>query len=370
MKIVSLKPELTFDDILILPGKSNFPINEDHQKTDISTQVSKNLTIDTPLTSSPMPGITEVEMAITLGKMGGLGFLHPYQSNAQQIIQVQQIKKHKVKLAVDISDITDKGLKYVGKLLKLGVDLISIETAQAHNKQTLTFIKKIKKTYPKAEVCVALIVTENSVKDLIKAGADSIRVGIGGGSHCTTRLVTGIGRPQLTAIKKCSEISKKYNVPIISDTGIRYAGDIAKALVFGADTVMIGGLFAGTDECPGDLIKKKGKYYKHSWGMCTQEAWQKKKPWELNFRSIERKAKDIIKDVILHQPTTYQKGFEEGVGGLIPYKGSVKPTIEKLNDGLRRAMWYVGAESIKDLRKKAQIVLVTPNTIPDNIPQI
>ena len=217
MKIVSLKPELTFDDVLILPGKSDFVIDDDYKKTDLSAQVSKNLTIDIPITSSPMPGVTEVEMAIALGKMGGLGFLHPFQSHSQQLEQAKKIKKHKVKLAVAVSDITNKGFKQVGRLLKLGVDLICVETAQAHNKQTLAFIRKIKKTYPKSEVCAALIVTEDSVKDLIRAGADSIRVGIGGGSHCTTRLVTGVGRPQLTAIKKCSEISKKHKIPIISD---------------------------------------------------------------------------------------------------------------------------------------------------------
>jgi len=370
MKIVSLKPELTFDDVLILPGKSDFVIDDDYKKTDLSAQVSKNLTIDIPITSSPMPGVTEVEMAIALGKMGGLGFLHPFQSHSQQLEQAKKIKKHKVKLAVAVSDITNKGFKQVGRLLKLGVDLICVETAQAHNKQTLAFIRKIKKTYPKSEVCAALIVTEDSVKDLIRAGADSIRVGIGGGSHCTTRLVTGVGRPQLTAIKKCSEISKKHKIPIISDTGIRYAGDIAKALVFGADAVMIGGLFSGTDECPGNLIKKRGKYYKHSWGMCTQEAWQNKKPWEVDFRGVKRKIKDTIKDVVFHEPTMNQRGFEEGVGTLIPYKGSVEPIVEKLNSGLRRAMWYTGAKSIKELKKKSRIVLTTSHSINDNIPRI
>lgn len=370
MKILSLKPELTFDDVLILPNKSNFVIEDDYKNTEISTKVSKNLKIDIPITSSPMPRVTEVQMAITLGKMGGLGFLHTFQSFSQQLAQAREVKKHKVKVAVSVADLTDKGLKHVGKLLKAGVDLICVETAQAHNKQTLSFIRKIKKSYPKAEVCASLIVTEDSVEDLIKAGADSIRVGIGGGSHCTTRLVTGIGRPQLTAVEKCVKIAKKYKVPVISDTGIRYAGDIAKALAFGANAVMIGGLFAGAYECPGKIIKKNGKYYKKSWGMCSKEAWYDVKNPKNSFGEIKQKIKEVIKDVVFHKPTVNHNGFEEGVSGLIPYQGSVKPLVEKLNSGLKRSMWYVGATSIEELRKKARVVIVTPNTMMDNIPRI
>lgn len=377
MKILSNTPELTFNDVLLLPAYSDFSMIEDTIKTNLKTKISKNLEIDIPICSSPMPNISETKMAIALGKLGGIAFLHCFQSFKKQLQQVKEIKKHHVKIAVSVSDFSPKGLQHVSRLLKLKTDLICIETAQAENLQTINFLKKIKKKHPSAQVCVALVVTGKATEALIKAGADSIRVGIGGGSHCTTRLVTGVGRPQLSAVLDCYQIAKKYNVPLISDTGIEHAGDITKAIAFGASAVMIGGLFSGTDECPGPIITRNGQNYKFSAGMCSNQTEYKPKLSSINYLQL---IKTIIKKII-HYPSSNKNHFvssysqpfsftHEGVSGLIPYKGSVIQIVGELVGGLRRSMWYLGCKNLDEIRKNTEVVVVSPNTTRDNIPRI
>lgn len=375
MKILNKSPELTFNDVLLLPNYSTFNMVDDTQKTSIKTKISKNLEIDIPICSSPMSHVTGTEMAIAIGKLGGIGFIHCFQSQKEQIIQVKEVKKNKVKLAVSVSDFSKNGITHIEKLLKLGTDLICVETAHAFNLQTITFIKKIKKLFPKAEICASLVVTPEATDALIQAGADSIRVGIGGGSHCTTRLVTGVGRPQLSAIADCYQIAKKSDIPIISDTGIEYSGDIAKAIAFGANAVMIGGLFTGTDESPGEIINIKGKRYKFSSGMCSNKT--RYSP-NINPDQFIKNIKTIIKKIIKYHKdkdfiANYSQPFQfthEGVSGLIPYKGSVVPIINNLTGGLKRSMWYLGCSDLNDIKSKSKVVIVTSNSIKDNQPRI
>ncbi len=372
MKILSRTPEITFDDVLILPNKTDFSIEEESLNIDLQTRVSRNIQIKIPIVSAPMPGVTESKMAITLGKLGGMGFIHHFQSFERQLLQVQEVKRAGVKVAACISDFTEKGYAHIENLLKLKTDIISIETASAHNKPTIDFLKKVKKKYQKAEISVALVVTQNATEELIKAGADSIRVGIGGGSHCTTRLVTGVGRPQLSAVQACYSIAKKYNIPIISDTGIKYSGDVVKALVFGGDTVMLGGILSGTEECPGSIIIKAGKKYKYSWGMCTNTAIQHQQLNRLSQNlEIIKKIKNYLRSLILISQTKENMHFfEEGIEKLIPYKGSVIPIITQIISGIKRSMWYQGSINIKDLRNNAKVVLVSNNTYYENLPRI
>lgn len=377
MKVTSYSPEFTFDDVLLLPNKSDYQIEQEQEKIILKTKISRHITLDIPIVSSPMPNVTGKEMAIALGKMGGLGFVHSLQNFDEQVDQIAQIKKHNVKVAASIGNISEQGklsetgIKQVGNLLKAGASLISIETAHAYNSQTINFVKRLKREYNNIEISIALVVTDEATEDLIKAGADSIRVGIGGGSHCTTRLVTGIGRPQLSAVNECYKIAKKYNVPIISDTGIKYSGDIAKALAFGADTVMIGGLLSGTDKSPGKIIKRDGKLYKYSWGICTETAMSYQSPRESYLKKIKREIKERIKNIVgLKNFPTENYIFEEGVGGLIPYKGSTVGVINKLIAGMRRSMWYLGSKNIKELRKKTRVVFVSKATLEENLPRI
>ncbi|MCC6711043.1 MAG: guanosine monophosphate reductase [Candidatus Pacebacteria bacterium] len=358
--------EVTFDDVLLLPGKSDFLVDNEKKNIKITGRIAKDFYLDLPIVSAPMPGVTGEKMAITIGKAGGLGFIHPFQSINSQAEQITRVKKENVKVAGTISFNKSTTLKDVSILLQAGADLISLETGQAHNTQTIEFISKIKNAFKDIKVSASLVVTQQATKELIKAGADSIRVGIGGGSHCTTRLVTGVGRPQLSAVEDCYQIAKKYDIPIISDTGIKYSGDIPKAFAFGAEAVMIGGLLSGTDECPGEIIEKDGKKYKYSWGMCTDTAYKHQTPWEqLNPIEILRKIKRSI-----FNNQKLNKEFEEGVEALVPYKGSANMVLSQLKGGLIRSMWYLGTKNIKEIEKNAKVVLVSNSTHLENIPRI
>ena len=379
MKIISKQPEFTFDDVLLLPGKSDFSINEESKHVNLKTKISKHIELDLPVISSPMPGVTEDEMAITIGKMGGIGFIHHFQDGNRQLAQVKKAKKQNIKIAACVSDLDDNLDYKLKKLVSAGVDLISLETAHAYNTKTLSIIRKIKKKYPKVDLSVALIVTPEAAKAVIEAGADSIRVGIGGGSHCTTRLVTGVGRPQLSALLACSKMAHKYNIPVISDTGIKYPGDIAKAIAFGADSVMIGGMFTATKEAPGEIINKNGKKYKMTWGMCTDTAMQQKQFLTIAFKNPKafwsslKHPKTFAKQLLhyaLDKKEKQNKLFEEGVERMLPYKGSVYPIIENLKNGLMRSMWYIGAHNLDEIRKKSQVVLTSNETALENIPRI
>ena len=373
MKLLSRIPEITFDDVLILPGKTTLPINEDIAKIDISTKITKTLKLKIPITSAPMLNVTGIELALTLGKLGGMGFIHDYQSFDDQINMVATISRNKLPVAASLDFSNPAAFKHAQNLWRNGASLICPETANAHNMQLLSFIRRIKDRFPKIEICAAVAVTPEAVLELIKAGVDCIRIGIGGGSHCTTRVITGIGRPQLSAVYECAKVAKKYDVPIISDGGIKDPGDIAKALVFGANAVTIGGLFAGTDEAPGKLIKQNGKLYKLSWGMCVEESFgkthkQKNSSGVSVFSIIKSKLKSGWR---LNQPR--EKLFtplEEGSGGLVPYSGSATEMIDKFIKSLKRSMWYVGAKNLDELSQNAQVVLISANTVPENFPRL
>ena len=196
--------------------------------------------------------------------------------------------------------------------------------------------------------------TAAACEDLIDAGADSIRVGIGGGSHCTTRLETGVGRPYLSTLKACEEVTRPRGVPLIVDGGIRYPGDIAKALVFGADAVMIGGMFAGCDESPGSVITRDGKQYKQTWGSCTLTATKHEQDYNGN----------------LYDSNASRRGFEEGVQGLVACKGPVRDAVARLTAGLRRSMWYQGVSSIEEMRERATVVICSAGTHSETQPRI
>jgi len=375
MKILSTVPEITFDDVLLLPEISDFTIDEEVENTSLRTKISRNITLDIPIVSSPMPGVTESEMAIAIAKQGGIGFIHHFQSLDRQLKEVSKVKKEKLKVAATVNEISTEGLVHIENLIKIGADMISIDTEHAFNIPTLKFIKKVRKRFPNIDLNAAVVVTKEGVEALCNIGVDSIRIGIGPGSHCTTRIVTGVGRPQLSAIHECFQEAKKHGVYLISEGGIRYSGDIPKALVFGASAVMIGGLFAGTDESPGELITKNDRKYKYSWGMCTDTASKQNYYHNLSKKQkILLKIKKFLKNITMPQTdlseNTQKKIFEEGVEGLVPYKGSVKNVLNELINGTRRSMWYLGANNINELRRKARVTIISPNTIYENNPRI
>ena len=237
----------------------------------------------------------------------------------------------------------EQGLERVDCLVKAGVDVVVIDTAHGHTKNVIDTLKKIKKNHPNLPVIVGNVATSEAASDLIKEGADSIKVGIGPGSICTTRIIAGIGVPQLHAISETFKIAKKHKIPIISDGGIKFSGDIAKAIAFGADVVMIGSLFAGTDESPGEIFLSNGRTYKSYRGMGSLSA--------MGRGSADRYFQEEVSD--------HQKFVPEGIEGQVPYKGPISVVVHQLVGGLKAAMGYTGSASIPEMQKEKKFLRIT-----------
>jgi len=229
----------------------------------------------------------------------------------------------------------------VDALVSIGVDVIAIDTAHGHSKRVLETVEFVKSTYPNLEVIAGNVATAEGALDLIKAGADAVKVGVGPGSICTTRIVAGVGVPQLTAIRWAYEVAKEYGVPIIADGGIKYSGDIVKALAMGASSVMLGNLLAGTEEAPGETVYYQGRAYKVYRGMGSLGAM-------MSRRSADRYGQEKM-----------EKFVPEGIEGRVPYRGRLSDVIYQLVGGLRSGMGYVGAKNLEELRQRAKFVRIT-----------
>ena len=242
-------------------------------------------------------------------------------------------------------------LKRVEKLISKNVDVIVVDTAHGHSKNVINIVKKIRNKFKKIEIIAGNVATAEGTEALIKAGVDSVKVGIGAGSSCTTRIVAGVGVPQLTAVIESYKIAKKYNIPIISDGGLRYSGDIAKALSAGASTVMLGNILAGTNESPGEVILYKGRSFKSFRGM----------------GSISAMALGS-KDRYFQEEKSLDKLVPEGIEGMVPYKGSLQDTISQLTGGLRSSMGYIGSKSIKTLHRNKMFIKITSSGMSESHP--
>tara|TARA_A100001388_G_C28723225_1_gene477554 strand:- start:6 stop:1298 length:1293 start_codon:yes stop_codon:yes gene_type:complete len=237
---------------------------------------------------------------------------------------------------------TDESIERAEALVSQGVDVLVIDTAHGHSKHVLSMLKYIKKNFANQEVIVGNIATEDAALDLIKAGADALKVGIGPGSICTTRVVAGVGVPQLTAIMNVYKAARKSKIPIIADGGIRYSGDIAKALAAGADTVMLGGLLAGTDEAPGEVEMYEGRTYKSYRGMGSIGAMQKGS-----------------KDRYNQDGASSSKLVPEGIEGRVPYKGTMTTLLHQLIGGLKSSMGYVGCGNLSEMKNNTKFIRIT-----------
>lgn len=452
---------LTFDDVLLVPSKSDILPRD----VDISTSLTKKIKINIPLLSAAMDTVTESELAISIAREGGIGIIHRAMSPQRQASEVDRVKKSESGMIIDpvtispekpISDamalmekykisgvpvtvngrlvgiLTNRDLKFetgmnkrvadvmtkqklvtasvgtdldeakeilhkykieklpivdkdfnlkglitikdiekrrkyphackdnVGRLrvgaaigvgddslfradllVKAGVDVIAIDTAHGHTKSVLEVLRKVKKKF-NIEVIAGNVATVEGTLDLIRAGADAVKIGIGPGSICTTRIVAGAGVPQITAIMNCASAAKKYKVPLIADGGIKYSGDITKALAAGAHSIMIGGLFAGTDESPGETILYQGRSYKVYRGMGSLGA-------------MEQGSKDRYQQAGVES----KKLVPEGVEGRVPNKGPLSQSIHQLMGGLRSGMGYCGCKSLNELRQKSRFIRIT-----------
>lgn len=462
--IIITEEGLAFDDVLLVPQYSEIlPVD-----VSLTTRLTKNIELKTPILSAAMDTVTESRMAITLAGEGGLGVIHKNMSIEEQARQIRFVKKYesgvindpvtaspsmtigeinKITKKYNISGVpivdnnklvgivTNRDLRFVDDLdlevskimtpksrlvtvrenftkeevisalrknriekilivnkahelkgmvtfkdiqksttypnaskdesgsLRVGAaigtnndsieraealieqktDVIVIDTAHGHSKLVIKMLKHLKKAYPMQELIVGNIATEDAAKDLILAGADAIKIGIGPGSICTTRIVAGVGVPQLTAVMNISKTAKKKNVPLIADGGIRYSGDIAKALAAGADSVMLGGLLAGTDESPGEVELFEGRTYKAYRGMGSIGAMQKGSK-DRYFQDGVQKSSKLI---------------PEGIEGRVAYKGTMKTILHQLTGGLKSSMGYVGCKNIAQMKTKTRFIKIS-----------
>ena len=333
---------LTFDDVLLVPNYSEVVPTE----VDTAAFFTPKIKLKIPIASSAMDTVTESSMAVALGKLGGIGVIHKNLSIQNQAKAVALVKAENLKAAAAVGA-TGDFMDRAEALVKAGVDVLVVDTAHGHSKRVIDAVKQIKSTfggkkYRKVEVVAGNIATGAAAKALIAAGADAVKVGIGPGSICTTRMVSGCGVPQITAIMDVVEACKKSKTPVIADGGIKYSGDIAKALAAGASCVMIGSLLAGTDEAPGEIFEEHGKKFKSYRGMGSLGA--------MNQGSKDRYGQDKV---------VGGKLVPEGVEARVPYKGSIAGIVEQLVGGVRSGMGYSGAATIPELHKKAKFIRIT-----------
>lgn len=464
-----IKQGLTFDDVLLIPGKSSVLPRD----VDVTTYLTKNIKLNIPILSAGMDTVTEARMAIAIAREGGIGIIHKNMTIEEQAAQVDRVKRsehgiitdpisltpqHLVKDALRLMEhyhisgvpitvngklvgiITNRDIRFeddlnrpiaevmtkdnlitapvgttleeaknilrkhkieklpivdenynlrglitikdiekarqypnsakdakgrllagaavgvgpdlmerVAALREAGVDVIVIDTAHGHSVNVLKAVEKVKSTYPDLPLIAGNVATAEATADLIKAGADAVKVGIGPGSICTTRVVAGIGVPQITAILECAREAKKYGIPIIADGGIKYSGDITKALAAGANSVMLGNLLAGTEESPGELEIYQGRKYKVYRGMGSLSA--------MRSGSMDRYFQD-----------NPEKLVPEGVEGRVPYRGSVSEIIFQLIGGLRAGMGYCGVRNIEELQTKTKFIQITPAGLRESHP--
>ncbi len=461
---------ITFDDVLLVPQKSEVLPNT----VKLDTHLTKKITLNIPLMSAAMDTVTESRLAIAIAREGGVGVIHKNMTIEQQADQVERVKRsengvitnpfylhpdqyvyeadelmgkykvsgvpicdgdkrlvgiitnrdmrflkdynmkikdvmtcknlvtapvgttlddaeailseHKIEKLplvdehftlrglITIKDI-EKAQKYpnsakdekgrllcgaaigvtadvldrAGALLAVGADFLVLDSAHGHSKNIMECLKKIKTAFPDAQVIAGNIATAEAARDLIEAGADAVKVGIGPGSICTTRVVAGIGVPQLTAINDVYEVAKEYGVPVIADGGIKYSGDLPKAIAAGADVIMIGSLFAGCEESPGETEIYQGRSFKVYRGMGS-------------IAAMEKGSKDR------YFQTGTKKLVPEGVEGRVPFKGPLSDTIYQLMGGLRSGMGYCGTETIPDLKENGKFIRITGNGLRESHP--
>jgi IMP dehydrogenase len=281
-------------------------------------------------------------MAMAIAKAGGIGVIHRNLKIKNQTEEIKKVKRKNLLVGAAIGT-NQEDVDRARALLDNGVDLIVIDTAHGHSEKVLKILHKIKKINSKTSICVGNIATGEAARKLYNSGADIIKVGIGPGSICTTRMVAGIGVPQISAIMEVKKALNRKKIKIISDGGIKFSGDIAKALAAGADAIMMGSIFAGTDESPGKKFKVKGKIYKQYRGMGSIGA--------MSSGSANRYFQKNYKDK--------SKFVPEGVEGRVEYKGSVSQIIYQLQGGLRSSMGYIGAKNLNEIKQKAKFIKIT-----------
>lgn len=363
----SFKVGLTFDDVLLVPGYSDFSRSD----IDLTTRLSKRIKLASPFVSAPMDTVTEASLAIKLAKLGGIGIIHRNLTPAAQAAEVAKVKAEKLLVGAAIG-VSEGYKKRLEALVQAKVDAVVLDSAHGWTHKFISALKFIKKTYPKLDVIVGNIATFEAAEDICKAGADALRVGMGPGAICTTRIVTGMGVPQVTAIFNTVRAAKKYNVPVIADGGIKYSGDIMKALAAGAETVMMGSFFASCIESPGEVVKLRAENVPTRFKSILQKD-QKSYIFKAyrgmgSVGAMKHGAKIKSEDEFHGKSYQDKVLIAEGVEGLVPVKGELKDILAQAVGGIKSGMYYVGAKSIPELQKKAQFILITQASLTESHP--
>jgi len=324
---------LTFDDVLIVPSRSDVRSRRDPVLT---SKLTREFNFDTPIISANMDTITEAEMAIAMDKLGGFGILHRFTPIEEQCAQARRVKESGAKhvgASIGVNTGSTDDFKARAKaLIDAGVDVLTIDIAHGHSVSMMETLKWLKDTFPKLQVIAGNIATPDGAHDLIESGADAIKVGIGPGSMCTTRIITGCGVPQLSAIALCAEVAIPRGVPVIADGGIKTSGDIMKCFAAGASSVMLGSMLSGTMETPGE-IKGGRKQYRGMASKAAQVSWRGGVPEGM---------------------------AAEGESTFVSIKGTVRDVVLELTGGVRSGMSYVNATSIAEIREKARFIEMSP----------
>ena len=325
---------LSYDDVLAVPQRSPVDSRDD---VDLSTELADGLELSVPVATAAMDTVTEAEMAHAVAEAGGLGVVHRFLPIGEQARMVGDVAAEGLPVAGAVG-IAEPHLDRAGALVEAGANALVLDVAHGHMDSATEATAELAETFPETPVCAGNVATEAGVADLAAAGADCVKVGVGPGSHCTTREVTGFGVPQFTAVERCSTVARERGVATIADGGIRRSGDAVKALLAGADAVMMGGFFAGCAESPGEVIESDGRRYKRSRGMATAAAAEDR----------EDKAGGVE--------------AEEGVEAVTEYKGPVGPRLAEFAAGLRSGLSYAGAHDLETARENAEFIEVRSTT--------
>lgn len=348
-----IKEAYTFDDLLLVPAKSEVV----PAQVKLQTRLTDKITLNIPIVSAAMDTVTEDAMAIMLAKLGGMGFVHKNMLIEAQAAMIKAVKETEVESSFEDANIDPQGrlrvgaavgvgessLERVRALVEAGVDIVAVDSAHGHSQGVIDTVRMIRAEFPELDIVGGNIVTAQGATDLIYAGANVIKVGVGPGSICTTRVVAGVGVPQLTAVNDVYSVARQYGVGVIADGGIKLSGDIAKALAAGGSCVMLGGLLAGTEETPGEVMEVFGKKVKGYVGMGSLSAMQR--------GSSDRYFQGGVSEL--------KKLVPEGIEATVPFKGSIRDVIYQMLGGLRSGMGYCGCGTIEEMHQKAQFVKIT-----------
>lgn len=358
---------LTFDDVLLIPGYADFSRDE----LNLSTRLSRNITLEIPFVSSPMDTVTESKLAIALAQLGGIGIIHRNLTIADQAAQIRRVKDAGYRVGAAIG--ASKGAEErVEALVKAQADVIVVDSAHGYSRNVIDTTRMIKKNYPNQEVIAGNIATGEGAEALIQAGVDGLRLGMGPGAICTTRIVSGMGVPQITAILDVVKVTRQHgDIPIIADGGIRYSGDMIKALAAGASSLMMGSFFASTEESPGKIVELyKNQVPSRFQSIIDQREVYKFKEYRGmgSVGAMHKGAKVKSEDEYHGKNYADRVLVAEGVEGLVPIKGTVKQLIDQAIGGIISGMFYIGARNIKEIHEKARFMQITQASLQESHP--